>query len=77
VKAPVEAVPEPIGPGAAKVAAPNVVALIVPVPLIVNDAPEPTTIAAVVFVALVIALKAVPEPVDCQVAVVALVAVGT
>jgi hypothetical protein len=66
-----------MGPGAAKVAVPSVVALIVPVPLIVNDAPEPTTIAAVVFVALEIALNAVPVPVDCQVAVVAPVAVGT
>jgi hypothetical protein len=38
------------------------VAAIVPPPLVARLAPEPTTIAAVVFVALVIALKAGEPP---------------
>jgi hypothetical protein len=50
VNAPVEGVVLPIGPGEANVAPPSVVALFVPDPLTVSDEPEPSTIAAVVFV---------------------------
>ena len=53
VNAPVLAVVEPIPCGTAHVLPSNVLALIVPVPLKFNEAPVPTTIAAVVFVPLV------------------------
>lgn len=50
LNAPVDAVPPPIAPGAAKVAPFNVVALLVPLPLTVSDDPVPSTIAAVALV---------------------------
>jgi hypothetical protein len=54
-----------MAPGEANVAPPKVVALIVPEPVTFKDAPEPTSIAAVVFVPEVMALNAElppPEP---------------
>lgn len=59
VNAPVAAVPLPIDPGAANVAPPRVVALLVPLPLTPILQPVPQTIAAVEFVAPVMAEKAV------------------
>jgi len=56
--APVEAVVLPIGPGAANVAPPSVLALFVPVPLKVNEEPDPSTPAMLVLVPEVIAEKA-------------------
>jgi hypothetical protein len=50
VNAPVLAVPDPIGPGAAKVVPPRVVALFVPLPLTVKEDPVPKIIAAAVLV---------------------------
>ena len=48
----------PIAPGAAQVFPSNVLALMVPVLVKFSDPPAPTTMAAVVFVAPVIPLKA-------------------
>jgi hypothetical protein len=62
-KVPDPAVPLPIAPGLARVAPPSAEALIVPEPEKFNEAPVPTTIAAVVFVPEVIALKAGVPPV--------------
>ena len=53
VNVPAAAVPVPIACGLAQVLPSKVEALIVPVPLKLRDAPEPTTIAATVLVPLV------------------------
>ena len=57
VKAPELGVVEPIVPGAIQVALTREEALIVPVPVYSNEAPVPTTMAAMVLVALVMPEK--------------------
>ena len=61
VNLPVEAVPPPIAPGLAKVLPLRVEALIVPVPVKLSDAPEPTNIEALVLVPLVMPEKGTLE----------------
>lgn len=67
VNVPAPGVPPPIAPGLANVAPPKVEALIVPVPVKFKEAPDPTTIAAVVFVPDAIVEKA-GEPPELSVA---------
>lgn len=62
VNAPLFGVVEPIVPGESQVLPSKVEALIVPVPVKLSDAPDPTTIAAVVFVPLVMLEKDVEPP---------------
>lgn len=67
VNVPAPGVAPPIVPGLAKVAPFSIEALIVPVPVKFNEAPEPTTIAAAVFVPPVIAENATdPPPTEVQ-----------